>query len=170
VIRATFLILAALAAANPAHAEETRLDHRGALGLSLGVGVEHASLVFRTDALDATRLTLDLMPTFAVGTEGNELVGLVRGLRGPDWGAALGFGYRAYFGRDAWKTYFQGLLKADTAPHLAGGVEAGFGVMHEFSALLGVFAQAELSVEVSSGVRVGFGASAGIQARTYVLE
>ena len=149
-----------------------RLDHRGALGLEVGAGYEHASVLLVQDPanLDAGRLTLDLAPTFGVGTEGNELVALIRLVRGPDWGGALAFGYRAYFGRDEWKTFFQGSIKADTAPHLAIGADANAGAMFELSALFGLFAQIEVSVEGGHGLRIGLGASAGFQVRSYLLE
>ena len=149
-----------------------RLDHRGARGLSLGLGLEYADVLLVQDrtGVDAARLTLDLSPTFAVGTEGNELVGTLRLLRGPDWGGAAGFAYRGYFGRDEVKTYFQGGFKLDTAPHWAVGPWAQFGLMYELSPLVGLFGQLELSVEGGDGLRVGGGGSIGIQARTYLLE
>jgi hypothetical protein len=165
------LLLAVLLVPVRAHAAD-RLDHRGALGLELGAGYEHASVSLVSDPanLDVGRLTLDLAPTFGVGTEGNELVALIRLVRGPDWGGALAFGYRAYFGREEWKTFFQGSIKADTAPHWAIGPDANVGVMFELSSLFGFFAEIEVSVEGGQGLRVGLGGSAGFQLRSYLLE
>lgn len=169
-------VAATLCLAAPALAEE-RLDHRGALGLSLGAGVEHASTQLFSAAnpadvklADATRLVLELDPTFAVGTEGNELVATLRFLKGPDAGGAVGFGYRGYFGRDEWKTYFQGQLVADSVPSFALGVSAAFGAMYELSPLAGLYAQAGASFEVGANLRVGFELTGGLQLRTYVLE
>ena len=112
------------------------------LGLSLGLGLEYADVLLVQDrtGVDAARLTLDLSPTFAVGTEGNELVGTLRLLRGPDWGGAAGFAYRGYFGRDEVKTYFQGGFKlgpqavsqaiwdtqGDLKPEKSRSLEAGY--------------------------------------------
>lgn len=165
-------ILLSMFVALPALAEE-RLDHRGALGLSIAGGVEHASVLLLSNAptqADANRWLLELDPSFAVGTEGNELVATLRFLRGPDSGAALGFAYRSYFGRDEWKTYFQGGLKADTSPYFGIGPAGLLGVMYELTPLAGVYAQAGLSFEAGHGLRVGFEGSAGIQLRTFVLE
>lgn len=152
---------------------EERLDHRGALGLVVAPGLEYAAVTFAPgeNASDAVRPLLELGPTFGLGTSGNELVLRLRLLKGTsDLGVGLGGGYRAYFGRDTWKTYFQVGLKADTAPHLALGPSADFGVMAELSPLMGFFLQPGLSVEIGRGLRVGAGAMLGIQGRTYVLE
>ncbi|MBS2027089.1 MAG: hypothetical protein JST54_04215 [Deltaproteobacteria bacterium] len=152
-----------------------RLDHRGALGISPEIGGERADFLFvaanNVQGFDAARLTLGLELTLGLGFEGNELVVLGRYLHSrSDAGAAVGVAYRKYFGRDELKTYFQGGIKGDSTPRYAVGPWAQFGVMYELSALVGVFAQAELSVEVSQGIRVGYGGSGGVQLRTYVLE
>jgi len=152
-----------------------RLDHRGALGISPEVGGEEADFL-RVQSNDvqasvSTRLTLGLELTLGLGTEGNEIVVLGRYLYNrSDPGGAAGVAYRGYFGRDELKTYFQGGIKADTAPRFAIGPWAQLGVMYELSSLVGVFAQAELSAEISQGIRVGLGISGGVQFRTYVLE
>ncbi len=157
-----------------ANADEMRLDHRGALGLELLPGVEHASLVVNTNLpppnFDATRFVLGLEPTIAIGREGNEIVGTLRLLRGPDWGAAFGARFRKYFGRDEWKTFADFGIKVDSTPRWAAGPHVGLGVMYEFSPLVGVFANLGGSIEFGNGIRAAAEGFLGLQARSYLIE
>jgi hypothetical protein len=163
-----------LVAAVPSGAAgQERLDHRGALGVAIAPGIDYAGVSFAPseNARDALGLVVEVDPTFGLGTDGNELVLRLRLLQGsPGLGFGVGASYRAYFGRDEWKTYFQLGLKADNSPHLAIGPAADFGVMYELSPWLGLFLQPGLSVEVGRGLRFGAGAIIGLQGRTYVLE
>ena len=158
----------------PVARADERLDHRGALGLVIAPGLEYAALSFAPGESihDAVGLVVEVDPTFGLGSDGNELVLRLRVTQGSPGGVGFGIGaaYRAYFGRDEWKTYFQLGLKADTAPHLAVGPAADFGLMYELSPAIGFFLQPGLSVEFGRGVRFGAGALVGIQGRTYVLE
>jgi hypothetical protein len=166
-------LLAALA--SPARADlPVRLDHRGAVGLSLDVGVEHAVFLGPNGKpvpnLEATRAVLDVSGSAGLTHDGNEFVLELRLLRGPDWGGALAAAYRVYFGREEWKTFANVGAKADTTPRFALGPNIGMGVMYEVTPVFGLFASASASLEFGAGIRGAFDAAIGLQGRSYLLE
>jgi hypothetical protein len=82
---------------------------------------------------------LDVGATMAVGESGSDMVlrGRLVFLSAARGGSVL-FGYRKYFGRDQVKTYASFDLQGTFRPVKTLGARAGFGVMYDFSPLLGV--------------------------------
>jgi hypothetical protein len=161
-----------------AQAREASLDHSGSLGLLVGVAPEWGTFELSAcptcevdRVLGGYSALLDLGGTMAVGQEGSELalrlrLTLLSALRG----AAVQFGYRHFFGRDAFKTYFSFDLRSDLAPALTVGARAGFGAMFELSPLVGLYAEPGASFGIGQGRRFGAEFFVGAQFRSFLLE
>ena len=114
---------------------DERYDHKGAVGLLLGVSAEYkaAATLAGIGGDEGARIGTELGVTFAVGSDGNELKAAVRALFGGikagcndllldgtnrggcapvDFGLFLG--YRGYFDLGNWKTFFD----IDAAQHV----------------------------------------------------
>jgi hypothetical protein len=167
--RAALLIPLALASL-PAQAE--RLDHRGAVGLLVGGGLElKESVSARTGRDGGLRTDLDLGGTVAIGADGNELLGVARlQLGGPRLGTALLGGYRGYFGQDRFKTFFDLGAGVQLTPALTAGPRVGFGAQVELGALVGIYAGVAGQLAAGDGLRASVEAVLGFQVRSYLLE
>ena len=153
----------------PAQATE-RFDHRGALGLLLGVGFELGELVRNGQFDEYSRAIGDLGVTAAIGDDGNELKLVVQAARPgtPEWGGYAG--YRGYFGQERLKTFFDLDLAVDVRPSFAAGPRLAFGLQYELHPLVGIFAGLAARVGIGSPTRFAASAFAGLQLRTYLLE
>jgi len=161
---ATFLVTV------PAVAQE-RWDHRGSLGVFITPGVAAAGRVGLTTGSDfRPRFLTDVGGTIALGDDGDELRVYGRVLWPQPLIAAGAVGYRGFFGRDRWKTFFDLELMADVAPLFNFGPRVGMGVVYELSSIVGI----------SAGVGAHFGAGStflfvadgqlSLQFRSYLLE
>ncbi|MFZ5468388.1 MAG: hypothetical protein ACOZIN_03030 [Myxococcota bacterium] len=163
---------AALVVAVPVMAQE-RFDHRGALGVLLGGGLEHKSSgVIGAIPDSGVRGDVDLGLTFPVGHDGNELAFWARGtLGGPSLDLSLTGGYRGYFAEDERvKTFFD----LDAALHAGSaftiGPRMGFGAMYELSSVVGLYTGLGAQVGFGSTLRFDFELLLGVQLRTYLFE
>lgn len=163
--------LCALLLATSAGAQE-RFDHRGAVGLLLGGGLEHKDSASNTGGVESGfRYDLDLGGTIAVDEEGNELLAFARGSFGGreiDW--SLTGGYRGYFGRERVKTFFDLDVAAHVTPELAVGPRVGFGLQYELSPLVGLFAGLAAQLGFGAAFRFDVELIGGLQLRSYLLE
>ncbi len=190
-VKTSLLILVALLAV-PAHADE-RYDHRGAIGLLVGLSGEYkAAATLSGGGDEGWRLGPELGATFAVGGDGNELKAALRALflgikNGcSDNGScapldlALFLGYRGYFDLGQWKTFFD----IDAAQHLVPrfdgssaktqlytiGPRVAIGVQLDFLPTAGSFLMLEAQIGFGDGLRYGAALVLGFQLRSYLLE
>lgn len=187
-------LLAILLTAPVAGADE-RYDHRGAVGLLVQlVGDNKTSTVLKGGGDSGWRYGLDLGVSFAVGTDGNEVKGILRGLFGGiengcsrlhscapvDLGLYLG--YRGYFAiaDSRWKTFFDLDLAQHVVPHFAIqndgtqvyviGPRIALGVQLDFLPIAGVNLMLEGELGFGDGLRFSGGLTLGFQLRSYLLE
>lgn len=151
---------------------QERYDHRGAVGLLVGTGLEHTQSAAGGRFLEnGLRLDADLGLTVAVGHDGNELKAFGRASLGGsavDWSMAAG--YRGYFGDGRFKTFFDLDGAAHLAPAFVLGPRVGFGAQLELSPLVGLYAG--LAAQLGFGAVLRFDAELvlGLQLRSYLLE
>lgn len=165
--------LAACALPRAARAEELRYDHRGALGLIVAAGLERkdANTPTGTGGNRGWGPGADLGLTIAVGYSGNELKAAGHlAWAGDLWDVGALFGWRGYFGKDQWKTFYDLDLIGHFTPHLTIGPRFGIGVQWDYLPILGTYVT--LAGQIGFGQALRFGAEllVGFQFRTYVLE
>ena len=149
---------------------DERFDHRGAVGLLVGAGLEHYDVVGGVGG-GGLLLDADLGATYAVGYNGNELTLLLRGgFLGPHLDAMIAFGYRGYFGRERIKTFVDFGLSAHSMPLVTLGPRVGFGVQYELSEVVGFYFGTAAQLGFSSVIRFDAELLAGVQIRSYLLE
>jgi hypothetical protein len=156
-------------AASAARADEPleRLDHRGALGLTVSAGGEYAFSAATNVTDNGARAPIELGGTFSL-TEHTELRAAAR-IAPPvkvAWSAYAGI--RNSRG-ERWKTFFDLELAVHFTPLWAVGLRLGFGVQYELSPVVGIFAVAGVQGAGGQGLRLGFELLLGVQFRTYVL-
>jgi hypothetical protein len=147
-----------------------RFDHRGALGILLGGGVELGELVHGGQFDEYSRGIADLGVTLAPGPDSNEfkLVFEAAKPRSFEW-MAYG-GYRAYFGQDRLKTFVDLDGAVDVRPSFAIGPRLALGVQYELHPLFGLFGGLAARVGIGSPTRFAASAFAGFQLRSYLLQ
>jgi hypothetical protein len=142
---------------------DTPYGERRALSLILGPGASYTELIRRSDdAVSGADAHLDLSGTRTVGYDGDEVFVLLRGgLRGPD--LSIGGGYRSFFGRDAWQTFFDlgVLVRPFSGPWL--GPRVALGVRHTFSERIAIIGGLGLTLGFGSGLRGDAEAFTGVQ-------
>lgn len=150
-----------------------RFDHRGAVGLLIGSGLEHKS----AGTVDAQpdhgfRLLGDLGLTLPIGVDGNELAFFGRGeLGGPRIDLSLAGGYRGYFAADERvKTFLDLQLTAHMSPGFTVGPRIGFGGQYEISQVAGIYAALGAQLGFGTTLRFGVELVLGLQLRSYLLE
>lgn len=176
------LVLAAAAS------QDVRLDHRGAVGLLLGVGGLRKDASISIENTWRGAFTVGV--TFAVGFREQEIViaastSMTRtevlvnamtneraygfGIDGVLWG-----GYRVYFGEE-WKTFVDLDLAIGVVPGFTAGPRIGIGLMYELSSVAGLYST--LSAQLgfgSTGVAMAIAFRAelavGVQLRSFLLE
>lgn len=152
--------------------EEQRWDHRGALGLLLGGGVDFKREVKAGgDTEEGNRALLETLLTFPMGLSGNEwTVGARTGFGGPSVDVAIAGGLRAYFGDDRFKTYLTAELAVHVTPNVTAGPRLGFGVQYELLPVFGLYLGGAAEVTAGQGIRIAGALVGGIQLRTYIFE
>lgn len=168
--------LCALAASpeEPAHEPLPleRLDHRGALGLLLGLGGDRVDRLNTVGSGDhGFRLAPEIGVSAAFTERGSEVMFAVRAsFLGPSVDVATRLGIRGYFGLDDWKTFFDLEVVARWTPVIVVGPGVRLGVQYEFSPIIGAFAAFGAQIGFGQALRLGFELTAGIQLRSYLLE
>ncbi|BDG06393.1 hypothetical protein [Anaeromyxobacter oryzae] len=170
-------VIAALCAAclpaGPASALEPRFDHRDEHGpfLETLVAYDTVAISGRPTA-SSWRPALRLAYGFDVAGEGNELILGVQGaLRSWDDPArehvnlALDVRYRAYFGTEELKTFFDAGVWVPVRSRLAAGPMIGVGIAYDFSRTSGVYAAGGFGTAFGEARIATFSASIGAQLR-----
>ncbi|MBX5480364.1 MAG: hypothetical protein IRZ16_00745 [Myxococcaceae bacterium] len=157
-------------AGSPAAAE--RFDHRGAVGLLLGGGLEwKEGVAFDSQTDIGLRIPIDVGATYAIGYDGNELMAFGRvSLLGARVDTSFACGYRGYFGEDRFKTFFDLGLQAHFTPRITAGARVGMGVQYELSPLIGTYTGLASQIGFGNGLRFDAELLVGIQLRSYLLE
>lgn len=172
-----------------AQGRELTREHDGSLGAFAAVGGEYTSLVIadcfactgstvdadgtvhRARTIDGPDMVLDVGGSMAVGQAGGEF--LLRGrlvFLSTARGFSLMVGYRKYWGKDDIKTFVAADVLATLEPLVTFGLRPGFGVMWDFSPIMGLYAEANGSFTLGWGRRFGAELTIGFQARSYLLE
>ena len=171
-MKAAVLVLAALAPA-AAMGLEPRFDHRDESGLSLETLLAHDTVAVNGEPSrswwrPALRLAYDWDPL----GDGNELfLGIQSAIS--SWSdperqkvrLAIDARYRAYFGLDEWKTFFELGLWAPLSSRLAIGPIATLGAAYDFSRAGGLYADVGFATGLGAARIATFTASAGGQIR-----
>ncbi len=160
-------------AAGPATALEPRFDHRDEHGPFV-----EALLAYDTVAISGRPTASSLRPAlrlaygFDVTGEGNELIvgaqGALRSWSDPDRervNVALDARYRAYFGTEELKTFFDVGLYVPLRSRLAAGPLAGIGLQWDFGRSSGVYAAASFATAFGQARIATLAFSAGAQLR-----
>ncbi|MBS1153023.1 MAG: hypothetical protein H6Q89_4721 [Myxococcaceae bacterium] len=181
-----------LVLALPAHADE-RYDHKGAVGLLLGLTGEYkAAATIKGGGDEGWRFGTEVGATVAVGSDGNELKGSLRALFGgieagcslegscAPLDLALFLGYRSYFDLGQWKTFFDLDLAQHVVPRFDPssartqiytiGPRVAVGVQLDFLPVAGSFLLLEGQIGFGDGLRYGAALMLGFQLRSYLLE
>ena len=185
------LAAASLGCASAAHAQERELtrQHDGSVSAFVGLGGEFSSIVVadcffctgssvnpdgtikRARTIDGPDAILDVGGSIAVGQSGGEF--MLRGrlvFLSPARGESLMLGYRKYWGKDEIKTFVSVDLMLTFEPVRTIGVRPGFGLMWDFSSIMGVWIDAGGTFGIGWGRRFGGEITVGFQARSYLLE
>ncbi|HUM09522.1 MAG TPA: hypothetical protein VLT82_01080 [Myxococcaceae bacterium] len=152
--------------------EEERWDHRGALGLLVGGGIDFKREVKAGgETEEGRRGLLETLLTFPLGLSGNEwTVGARTGFGGPAVDVAIAGGLRAYFGDDRFKTYLTAELALHVTPNVTAGPRLGVGIQYELFPVFGLYLGGAAEVTAGQGIRIAGALVGGIQLRTYIFE
>lgn len=152
--------------------QEERWDHRGALGVLVGGGIDFKREVKSGgETEEGRRALLETLLTFPFGASGNEwTVGARTGFGGPSVDVAVTGGLRAYFGDDRLKTYLTAELVVHVTPNVTAGPRLGFGIQYELFPTLGLYLGGAAEVTAGQGIRIAGAVLGGIQLRTYIFE
>jgi len=152
--------------------EEQRFDHRGALGLLVGGGIDFKREVKSGgETEEGRRALLETLLSFPMGMSGNEwTVGARTGFGGPSVDVALAGGLRAYFGEERFKTYLTAEVALHVTPNVTGGPRLGFGIQYELFPVVGLYLGGAVEVTAGQGIRIAGGLVGGLQVRTYIFE
>ncbi len=167
------ILSAALLAPAGADGLEPRFDHRDESGLVVEPLLAHDTVAIpgrptRSAWRPALRLAYDWDPL----GDGNELFLGVQGALG-SWHdpareqirLAVDARYRAYFGTEEWKTYFEVGLWAPLSSRFAVGPLASLGAAYDFSRRTGLFGQVGFATGLGAARIATFTISAGGQVR-----
>jgi hypothetical protein len=153
-------------------AEDVRWDHRGALGLLIGSGIEFKNEVRAGgEREEGQRVPLETLVTLPLGLSGNEwTVGARTGFGDSQVDVALAGGIRGYFGEERFKTYLSAEMALHIVPNVTAGPRLGVGIMYELLPTLGLYLGGAAEVTAGQGIRIAGAFTGGIQLRTYVFE
>jgi hypothetical protein len=162
------VLLLALPAIASAGYEEPRLDHRDQPSLLGGAVLEHLIVDRAGEETDAgTGVVGEVAWGVPLSDEGGEgFVGLRAGA-GFDGEARLApFAlYRGYYGDEAWKTFFDVGVFVRVEPVWGGGARVGFGIQHDPTENLGLYAGIGGGLAYGEGLQVSIDCTAGLQLR-----
>jgi hypothetical protein len=166
------LALALALAPLDAGALEPRFDHRDSHGPVVEFLMAHDTVVAEGKTTQAWRPALRAGWGIDVTGEGSELIAsadvALRSFDDPEREHILVSAtvrYRAYFGTEEWKTFFDAGAWVPIRSRLGIGPLVGIGVIHDFSQDWGLFAGAQFATAIGDGRVVSFGGLAGFQLR-----
>jgi hypothetical protein len=164
-------LLAALVPASAA-ALEPRYDHRDTQGILVEPMTAYDTVAISGRPTHSSwRTGMRLAYGWDVLGEGNELfLGAQTAFSWSDperhkLRLALDARYRAYFGTERWKTFFELGLWAPVSSRLAIGPLVTIGVAYDFSRWTGVYASAGFQTAIGQARIASFPVSAGVQVR-----
>jgi len=165
-------VLLALAPGRAGAEELERFDHRGALGLLVGGGMDFKREVRSGgETQEGGRGLTEGLVTVPLGASGNEwTVGARVGFWKPSVDVAVAGGIRAYFGEDRFKTYLTAELAVHVTPNVTAGPRLGVGIQYELLPTVGVYLGGAAEVSAGEGIRIAGALVGGLQFRTYVFE
>jgi hypothetical protein len=152
---------------------EPRFDHRDTHGLFAEALVANDNVARPGgDSEVSWRPAIRLGWGYDVAGEGNELIfgaaGTLRSLDDPDRSRVLlaaDARYRAYFGTEEVKTFFDVGLWVPIRSRLGAGPLVGIGAAYDFSRAAGLYATASFATAFGQARIISFGASLGAQLR-----
>jgi len=161
-------LVAAVLAASSARALEPIADHRDQIGITASIGTTYDTGAYPDRSGDyqpGFEPMIEAGVTWAVTSRGDEL-----SLRGRFTGGgvlypSLLFGYRGYFGYDAFKTFVVADLMLSTKPFWGVGPHLGFGAQLDFGRQFGAFLQIGGAATFGQAVFVSLDLQAGGQFR-----
>jgi hypothetical protein len=156
-----------------AGALEPRFDHRDTHGLFAEALVANDNVARSGEGSEVSwRPAVRLGWGYDVAGDGNELLlgaaATLRSFDDPDRGRVLlaaDARYRAYFGTEQGKTFFDVGLWVPVRSRLAAGPLVGIGVAYDFSRAAGLYAAASFATAFGQARIISFGASLGAQLR-----
>lgn len=166
-------LVAALLAGGRTRALEPRFDHRDEHGPFVETLLAYDTVAATgRPTVSSFRPTLRLAYGFDVVGEGNELIvgvqGALRSWDDPERehvNLALDARYRAYFGTEELKTFFDAGLWMPVRSRLAAGPMIGLGVAYDFSRNAGAFVAGGFGTGFGQARIATFSASLGAQLR-----
>jgi hypothetical protein len=165
------LLLVTLGSAG-VRAEDVRWDHRGALGLLVGSGIEFKNEVRSGGTKEeGGQIPLETLVTLPLGLSGNEwTIGARTGFGSSQVDVAVAGGIRGYFGEERFKTYLSAEMALHIVPNVTAGPRLGVGIIYELLPTLGLYLGGAAEVTAGQGIRIAGAITGGIQLRTYVFE
>jgi hypothetical protein len=139
-------------------------EERRAVSLMAGPGLGYTAVISGDQAKTGPGLLLDVGGSLTVGYDQDELFLLARaGLGEAGKGGVLLGGFRSFFGRDAWQTFFDLGASVRLFSGTWVGPRLGFGLRHTLSDQLSFYGGLGLSLGFGSGLRVDAEALTGLQ-------
>jgi len=143
-------------------------DHRDQWGLTLSFGTAFNIVTTpgSTQSYDpGFEPMAEVGATYAITDLGDELALRLRFVEVTHIGPQILFGYRGYFGDEAFKTFFQGDVFITTGPYWGLGVHGGLGAQYDFGRTWGLFAQLGAGFAFGRNLFTAFDGSLGGQVR-----
>lgn len=157
-------LLLILLLAAPTLARAQYYEERRAVSLLVGPGVGYTTAISGEAARTGLGVILDVGGSLTVGYDQDEIFLLARGGLGEAGkGGVLIGGFRSFFGREAWQTFFDLSAAVRLFSGTWGGPRLGFGLRRTLSDQLSLYAGLGLSLGFGSGMRVDAEAFTGLQ-------
>ena len=158
------LLLLLLAAPTVSRAQY--YEERRAVSLLAGPGLGYTTTLSGDQARTGPGVLLDVGGSLTVGYDQDEVFLLARaGLGEAGKGGVLLGGFRSFFGRDEWQTFFDVGASARLFSGTWVGPRLGFGLRRTLSDHLSLYGGLGLSLGFGSGMRVDAEAFTGLQWR-----
>ncbi len=157
-------LLLILLLAAPTLARAQYYEERSAVSLLAGPGLGYTTGISGGKAETGPGVFLDLGGSLTVGYDQDEIFLLARGGLGEagEGGVLLG-GFRSFFGREAWQTFFDLGAAVRLFSGTWVGPRLGFGLRHTLSDQLSFYGGLGLSLGFGSGMRMDAEAFTGLQ-------
>jgi hypothetical protein len=156
--------LLSLLLAAPTLARAQYYEERSAVSLLAGPGLGYTTGISGGKAETGPGVFLDLGGSLTVGYDQDEIFLLARGgLGAAGEGGVLIGGFRSFFGREAWQTFFDLGAAVRLFSGTWAGPRLGFGLRHTLSDQLSFYGGLGLSLGFGSGMRVDAEAFTGLQ-------
>jgi hypothetical protein len=157
-------LLLILLCATPSLARAQYYEEHRALSLLVGPGAAYTNAIRGERAETGPGVFLDVGASFTVGYDQDEVFLLARGgLGDAGKGGALIGGFRSFFGREEWQTFFDIGAAMRLFSGTWAGPRLGFGLRRTLSDQLSLYGGLGLSLGFGSGLRADAEAFTGLQ-------